>query len=671
MDRVSTRWKVIVALVAFVGLWILYVPDFTLIVRNPDLGSQLSKGFMILSGIHPWIDIDSSVYGPAVFYFSALGQIVFPDSSLGEIILIFVGFLAAYALFFYTLDERGSSRFLFFAFVLIVLAGFPRFFKYHVLVPQAVLLFGLHQAERTPNVVVSGIKLAIACFVAGVLRLDFGAYAVLTVIVYLVLHHAGGGWRRLLEAETTFLASGFILISPWIAFLALKGDLAVIIATFFDTGRGVLRGLAKPLPAYEFSMSPLTVDNALVLLYWIFKVAPFAVLGGVLINALVRRRPPWRRNSDQYLLAAGFFAAMVYLQAGHRVDLSHVKQCVPATLFTVCLALDRMLPLMPTKGRRLVVLSSTVIAAFLVVTLGRGLLATVRTHPLAHRAEELASWADVRETALAKAAARKHGTLAGVFLKVRELTRADDAILFLPYFPQSYYMTERRFLTPHGWWNPGRFLRVGSQERFVNAMSTTRLVVDHPTYTFDGRADANARAYAPWVMRYIYSRYGIFERVGPFILLSDDPTVWSENIRFPLRFERAGFGWSEPHDSDGCGPSGYRIREVNTLPVRTMGGEFSMPQGAGLMLSVERCSKTASTACSTLALASDGIIFGIAGRGDPLPLPELEHRQLIDTRAVPPGAYHLVELPCSLPLDSTPPVVATGIRISLSSSGLK
>ena len=41
---------------------------------NPDMGSQLTKGMEILHGRHPFLEVDSGVYGPAIFYLSALGQ---------------------------------------------------------------------------------------------------------------------------------------------------------------------------------------------------------------------------------------------------------------------------------------------------------------------------------------------------------------------------------------------------------------------------------------------------------------------------------------------------------------------------------------------------------------------------------------------------------------------
>ncbi len=659
--RRSLPTTAIIALILLLlcGIFIVVSPSFLRLMHAADAGSQLSKGQQILSGLHPWVQVDSSVYGPAIFYLSALAQKLSGGRLLGEIVVIFLGHFVSYLLLLRAFADRSGRGALLMLFGLLAVVAFPKFHKYHVLLPQAVFLYGLHRADRVKEPAGAAARLAIACVVAGLFRIDFGAYCVLSAALFLVLRYAPSGLGAVGQGTAALLGLGLLLVSPWLAFLASAGSLGDIVVTSYDTGRGVIAGLNKSLPAYQLGQSPLDPGNSLVLLWWFFRLAPVVVLITILFRMLRRsddRGVRLRRldPNERYLLPAAVFALLVYEQASHRMDISHVKQSLPAGLFVLflCLALwwPRLSAMKPSGQA-----ASFAGVGLLVVFLGNAVvhegLIQQETYSRSGLRGKLASWLLTKAAGIEQGIADDNSRLARVLHRVRTVTKAGDAILFIPFQAQAYYFSGRHFETPHGWWNPGRFRAAGSQQRFIDAMATTKVIVDIPSFSFDRIPSRNARAYAPEIMRHIYSRYGIFEAMGRYILLGRDPELWKEHGRYATELHPSAVGPTVRHEVKGarCAPSGFEVTHVNTLPVSANGGIYAMPERAGLLLTTRACGESAgkSARCQAIGLLGQQDLFVTRAGEKPVSLRAFRHHTLINTRVLPAGTYRLARLPCT------------------------
>lgn len=662
----------IAVLLVFCLVFLAVAPDYLEFLHDPDAGTQLAKGQQILHGRHPWIQVDSSVYGPGIFYLSALAQLLGGERLLPEMILIFLGFLLSYALLFRSFGALAGRRLPLFVFAVLVLAAFPRFHKYHVVLPQALFLYGTWRALRAAQPRTAALHLALASTLAGLLRLDFGAYCVACAVLLLVLRYASAGWRVVLQGVAVLCGAGFALTGPWLIFLAVTGDLGEIAATSYETARGVLGGLEKSLPSYRFDLSPFAAENSLILVFWFFRLAAPSVAmvaAGRIFSR--KRRGEDRLSADLYLLVAAVFASLIYLQASHRVDLSHIKQSLPATLFVLFLALARWWPrclAAAALGRMTSLAALAALTALLGYPLLHPRLRQWESYSPARWARAVASWHLSRSEALAKSADRApEPSLPKVLRRVRELTEPGDVVLFLPFHAQAYYFAGRHFETPHGWWNPGRFRAAGSQERFVRAMATTEIVVDVPTFSFDRLAERNARAYAPDVLRHVYSSYGIFEVIGHFVLTSRRPHVWQREGRYALELHRLERRPALPHGSENPTWT-YEMTHLNTLPVASSEARFVMPWGAGLLLAMTPHSEApdAEPPCRSVGLQGAKETFVVMKNRRPAVAQNLRGRRLIDTRAAPPGTYRLVLLSC--PAEPSPTALRledTGVSITL------
>ncbi len=658
----SRRWTKAACLTLLVllfgGVFLALSPSYFQFMDNRDAGSQLSKGQQILFGFHPWAHVHSSVYGPAIFYLSALAQGFSGERLLPEMMLIFTGFLASYLLLFSTFSARSDRRGLLLIFALLALAAFPRFHKYHVLLPQAVFLYGLHRALLASTPGRSALCLSVACTIVGVFRIDFGAYGVVSSILFLFSRYAASGIRTVSRAVAVLLGAGLLWLGPWLLFLASTADLGEILVTSYHMTRGLIDGLSLPLPSVQHDLSPLSPTNALAFFYWFFRLAPWGVLAAVLFR-LWRQQPVagdsrWvPKPDDLYLLVAAAFAILVYQQASHRIDMSHIKQSLPASLFVLFLAVAHWWPRMSSMrlpGRAASLAGVALLTAFLGSGLAHRDLQRRESYSATRWRDTVSSWMLTRSRALEQVAGRGTSRLADVLQRVRRLTAREDAVLFIPYLGQAYYFAGRHFATPFGWWNPGRFRAAGSQQKFIDSMRSTRWVVDQPAFTFDRLPERNARAYAPQVMRHVYSTYGLFEVVGGFVLLSREPQVWQREGRYEFELRAAGAAAGAARGS--CGSSGYEIRQINTLPVTVWEGGVTTPHGAGLLITAGECSEStlSGPGCPAVGLlAETGLLFVVGKGGHPASLSQLGPRSLIDTRAVPPGEYRLVQLPCSAP----------------------
>ena len=158
------------------------VPSYSTFLLDSDHGHFLIGGALLhRAGDLPYADY-LHVYGPFAFLPNGLAQSWSGGKLIGEVILVVLGFTAAYLLLFALTYRLTRSRFLSFAIVFIALTLFPRFYKYYiVLVPFAVLFVTYVYIESpTPQraIAVGGIVAMSWLF-----RHDLGVYSGVTALV--------------------------------------------------------------------------------------------------------------------------------------------------------------------------------------------------------------------------------------------------------------------------------------------------------------------------------------------------------------------------------------------------------------------------------------------------------------------------------------------------------
>ncbi|MEQ8857301.1 MAG: hypothetical protein RIC56_01515 [Pseudomonadales bacterium] len=628
---------------------LIVTPEAADLLRSPSAGSQLSKGFAILNGRHPFVEIDSSVYGPAIFYLSALAQSVTPESPAGELILIICGYGVAYALMFWTLRARVPNPVLLGLFVLACLLTLPAFHKYHVVLAPAIFLACLQMASRRHSAVATGAWLGAGSALAGLFRLDFGAYCVIASLAFLIASRNVDDRKPLGSSVAALFAVGALIAGPWALYLLIAVGPLESMSRFAETTAGVYTGLAKPLPDLV-TTAPLSAGNRLVVSYWSMKLLPLLVIVFVVIRSFLSGpRTPESLRGQAFLLSSALACALFYLQASHRIDLNHVQQVFAPV------ALVAMIGVATAWAGGYRTTAASLLAFLLVGTLTAavdGRLLDVPGYAPDRIVRVVGGWRMSKADIVRVTSERSPtgGNPAYGIRRARETTSVGDAVLFLPYAAQSYYFADRLFDTPFGWLNPGRFLRPGAEQRFIDAMVDTVFIADVPRFSFDGLAERNMRHYAPRLTRHIYAGYGIFDVATPYVLLSNDPDVLMHRGRYTFtlvrisaepRFESAAAG--TPADAPGV------VSTVNTLPPELAAGfrPAPVPWKGGLLLGLRRSrGGPDKDACAALVAQAGSRSYAVADRdGFPAAWSKIGAFDLIDTRNVEPGRYDLIIAP--------------------------
>jgi hypothetical protein len=664
------------ALLCFCGVFLLLAQSSFDLQGEADAGSQLTKGFEILRGRHPFVEIDSSVYGPAIFYLSALAQKLEGQRVISEVVVIFGGYLVAYALLFTTFLRRTRLRTLYWLFVVACLLTFPRFHKYHVVLPPAIFLACLSCATRAASPYTKGVWLGMGSAIAGLFRLDFGAYCIVASVVLIWFEardNPGSAWK---QSALAMFSSGVLIVSPWIIFLLTSLEPMLLLTRVVDTTIGVYSGLSRTLPAYTDDRSPLADTNLFVVAYWLLKVAPFLALAGS--NRIRAWVGSYSSERATFAAAAAVAAALFFLQASHRIDASHVRQVFPPLAFVALLVADEMI----VWRDSLKTFFGITCAAIMVVAIcfATGVFVTpgifARSNYSVDRIDAVInSWQLTKAQVITHQANVGGNSISAVLGRVRSLTDPRDPVLFLPYSAQAYYFADRGFETPFGWLNPGRFARGRSEEEFIRSMDRTQIVVDEPTFAFDGLDARNMRRYAAHLSSFIYETYGIFEVAGPYVLLSKSPHIIETEGRFSLRLVRADESSPSVDRSrfrlaeDGSQHCGV-VRSVNTLPAQANELPHQMPFGAGLLLDLDDCGTQRDLdECGAIAIENPRGIYVVSDMaGRPRRVSDISARDLIDTRAVAPGLYEIARLQsvgCARSNQALARAVSTGVSITI------
>lgn len=544
---------------------------------SSDLGIQMGMATQISLGRHPFVDIDTGVYGPLVFYGSYLGQAFSGGRPMGEIAIALIGFSASYTLLYHVLRRMLGATWLTYVPLLLLLLLVPPLYKYYIVLGPTLFVAALYRASDRVLSLGNIALLALSITIAGLYRLDYGAYGLVTAVLMIVLSDKSR--RRSSRGVLILQLCGFGLLftCPWLAFLLVRGDVGVMVTGALHWVSGTAKGVALDLPVYSLERGFFEGRNRFVLAFWIIRLLPAVVLVWLAIS--------WRRigsHAERVLgLCLAVFAAAVFQQAVHRIDAPHLLQILPVQLILGAWLASSVLSRwsIPVLARP-VVYVGVAIPFLLAMPPKEVYRAQFFGMPMSARfGEYQMTMRELRDPAT-WIENTQHHLSAEVAQWIHEVTTADTGVLFLPNLSQLYYLTERGFTTRMGMVLPGHFETASDEAAFIDSMDTTRIVLDVPTLVYDGDPRRDARVFAPRLMRHIYTNYAIIRIVGKGFVLTNDDALMQRHGEFPAKFD----GLDLPltlQGSDTKFPAD--VAAINTMAVPD-DGVVSMRRGGGLLI---------------------------------------------------------------------------------------
>jgi hypothetical protein len=509
------------ALLSFI--WILLkTPDLLTFLRDGDWCHQLAGADQILIGEHPFIDWRIT-YGPLVFYASALAQTLTAKRVIGELILVMVGYAAAYGLLF-RLAWLASGRRVIAAGVLIVaLILLPRLYKYYiVLCPLATLTAAWAYCER-PRLRELWL-LALSVAVTGLFRPDFGLYTCMAAVAAIVSVQR---WRlrSCLKWCAVFGGAVVACASPWLIWAALHRGLDnYLFDTLFGSPTHV-SGSALPFPHYSVAEPWGSIGNLTYLLFAFFFSVPIVAL-----IVLVRGRKQIAKDQRHKLIALIVLAQSTLMQSLVRSEYQHLTQAIPASLILIAwmIGLMRSYPLALVRRRALSVAMLITIAGAMgiAVKLAEEISPWPRTN-LGMLASDLRDYAGPREAIVARVLQEHPGNWnAQAMAYVTAHTQPGERILALPSLLPFYYFCDRPFGGGQMAVIPGFFSTLEDQRIMVAHLEAkpVRLILDLPDFARDGREDRTMKNFAPIVTGYLDSHFGTVRHFGPAVV-----KVWRQS----------------------------------------------------------------------------------------------------------------------------------------------
>ena len=253
--------KYVLTGLTIIFLLYLYTPSLFFFFRDSNQGGQLSKAQEILKGFHPFVDIMGNIYGPLVFYFSALGQLLSGNRLIGEILIVFIGYVSSYVLLYYLMEKITKSFVISYLLLIVSLTFLPKFYKYYIVFGPILVIFSIYYF-LFKRVDYKGVAfLGFSTGISILFRFDFGVYAFIVglMAVYLALRNRGK--NILINHLTCFISAAFITGLPFLFFLILNNRFPGAIIETFQVVVGMAHGLDLPAPIFDVQQSLFSVYN--------------------------------------------------------------------------------------------------------------------------------------------------------------------------------------------------------------------------------------------------------------------------------------------------------------------------------------------------------------------------------------------------------------------------
>lgn len=486
-------------------------PDGASLLLDSDAGHQLAKANLVLHGLHPFVDYEGHVYGPLIFYLSALAQWLTGHRAVGEFGLDLAGFLIGYCLYYRILKKTVGSRLLGVSALVLLVLLIPKFYKYYIIICAALIAACVYLVSRYPANRRTYAAVGIILGACTLLRLDFGLYGLISVFAAILyagyLGHLPSPARPVGEVCLVL----FMTLLPWLLFLCiLDNPIRILTETLSDVSQ-IRTGLALPSPSvWPESALSFTSEAMFGPLYWLCYAAPALSLV-LLFSPLARRLDA---SDKVFLFSMSVLALLVFRLATYRSDVAHLRQAIPTVFVLGVVWVDRILAMIgPGRGPAA---GSILVAGMLFIVLYPFLTfpsASAAESPGRYYSEKVGGWSRTREELMLENDSTYMPRLLGY---IQSATRPQDCILVIPIGWHVYYFADRGF-------GVGPVLRPGlsvrQQQDFVAGLSGTSVIVYFPNFSFNGEKSGRAEYFAPAVIDFIHRNYSLDFRTGPIEVL--------------------------------------------------------------------------------------------------------------------------------------------------------
>lgn len=440
MRFVSLGWFLVLLVVMAAS-----APTLEYFLYSPDMGYQLSLGYLVRSGRFPFVDMLQH-YGPLVSFTSAAGQWVH-RSVVPEVAICCLGYsLALFCIYCAVMRgsaaRKGWATLAGLAASLVAWCVLARFYKwYYWCFPVLTLVC-------CSNFTATGIRWRfIAGCVAGVgflYRHDLGAACLLAVAV---IHAAQfclmPGWRRAMDMG--WVAAGFVFpLIGWFILLGAVGGGAACgwyLSSLWTGTSGMAAHWGLPLPRWDWR-HPASDSSCRFHLLVMFAVT-YAVAMGAGARALLRDRQAASAESF-LLLGAGVLGLAISPQALFRPDLQHILQIIPPLLIVAPLLVLRLMDPRPagdSASWRQAVRTATALAYLALLIFPLVCLRADFRCDLAPLGRDLPG--RYRALAAGLDAADPANPVVRAVRTMQRNTLPDQPILVMPLLPQLYFWTDR------------------------------------------------------------------------------------------------------------------------------------------------------------------------------------------------------------------------------------
>ncbi len=517
--RFLNIFKYLVISISILMFIILNTPFITFFFRNPDQGAQLAKGMGILNGIHPFINIKGNIYGPLVFYMSALGQLLSNNRLIGEVIIIVFAYFLSYLLLYYLMEKVSKSFIISFTLLIISLSFFTRFYVYYIVLTPILVLFFIYYLIFKRSDFKGIFLLGLFCGITALFRFDVGVYAFVISFVTITIFFKENGIKVLKRNVLFFLSTLFLSISPFLFFLIVNNKFPISLIETIEIIIGMAHSLSLPDPVFDLHQSFFSIYNNISFIFWFFRIFPFLVL--IVLYVL------WKKIEDKerlFVLVGSIFSILIFIQALHRTDKDHILEVI-VLQFVLLAWIFGLFRNEIVKGNLSIKIPIILIASLLLFTWASFIVSynIIRNMRRSFK-NEFANYKTFFYTNEFMRKKFKNNKHIGIIDLVNKNTKKNESVFFMPLSPQYYYFSQRVFKTSLGVLGPGRLTTREKQKKFFRELinSKTNVIIDFPDFKYDKNIKRSTRYYYPHLMKLIYSNYKIIKKLGDRILLCRD-----------------------------------------------------------------------------------------------------------------------------------------------------
>lgn len=390
----------------------------------------------------------------------------------------------------------------------------PWFSKYYiVLAPLLALWASWRYVARGSETRLALLAGAVA--LAGLFRVDFGAYAGMAALLAIV--SAPLPWSRRLATLGRAVVYGLLWLTPWFGWLAWRGALGAYLhdAVLIAPGHAQAMSLPFMLPGVNHPVRPAAIGQFVS--FAIAYAAPPLVLWrlwrGAGASSEERRR----------MLCAVGLAQMTLIHAAHRSDYQHLLQTLPPTLVLYAWLAGATLPAASRVRRRVAVglaMAAVGLAGVIMSGAPRLSLAAAADAWRLHRLPRGAMITALTTT-------NPDDAWAQLIAYVRHCTQAEDRLVVLQPFVGLYYFSNRRFAGTLPTWSPGFFSDAAHQREWVarEQAQPARLLIGDEAFTFDDRPARRFATYAPLIAAHLRETFAPVGSIGPLWVRARRPTA--------------------------------------------------------------------------------------------------------------------------------------------------